>query len=277
MPLDLSHELRVSRALALRAGAAILDHYRADFAVEYKSEGDPVTQADKDANEIIVQGLQAEFPSDGILAEESPDAQERLQRSRLWCVDPLDGTREFVARNGQFVVMIGLAIDGEARLGVVFQPTEGRLWSGVVGQGAHAEDVDGNATPIAVSACDKPQEATLMMSRSHRSKTVDAVSAGLGIVRSERMGSVGLKACRVAAGDAHLYVSVSNSTHEWDACGPEAILRAAGGKVTDICGRPLVYNKTDSRTPYGILASNGDLHAQVAAALEPVAEKKGWR
>src|SRR5688572_15348340 len=111
---DLSRELEVALALARRAGAAVLEHYAAEIEVEFKDPGesDPVTHADRAANAIIVDGLAAAFPGDGILAEESTDSAARLSKRRLWCVDPLDGTREFVEKNGQFVVMIGLAVDG---------------------------------------------------------------------------------------------------------------------------------------------------------------------
>ncbi len=147
--MSFTRELEVARELARRAGALILEHYGRGFTVEYKSKDDPVTQADKDANRIIVEGLQAAFPDDGILAEESGGTDDRRSRARLWCVDPLDGTREFIERNGQFVVMIGLAVLGEARAGVVYQPTEDTLWFGA-GEQAFVEK-DGVARAEAIT------------------------------------------------------------------------------------------------------------------------------
>lgn len=273
---NLQVELQVAKELARTAGAVILKHYSSEVAVEYKnaSQSDPVTQADKDANELIVRGLRERFPEDGILAEESPNSEARLSRERLWCIDPLDGTREFIAKNGQFVVMIGLAIRGEARLGVVYQPTRDALYWGTGGQ-AIAE-VDGQQKPIEPTREGDPGKAVMMVSRSHRSKTVTRVANALGVTREEPLGSVGLKVIRAAEGSADLYISVSNRTQEWDACAPEAILRAAGGQMTDCLGDPLRYNKVSTETPRGMLATNGALHAAAIQALRPVAEDLGW-
>ena len=274
----LSRELTIARRLAREAGACIMDHYARDFAVKYKDkeESDPVTAADQDANRIIVEALTAEFPDDGILAEESADSSERLSRPRLWCVDPLDGTREFVDKNGMFVVMIGLAIEGEARLGVVYQPTEDLEWCGIVGRGAMEVRPGGEEIPIHPSETRESASATMVVSRSHRSKTVSAVAETLGVTQQLPLGSVGLKVGRVATGVADLYISVSNRTKEWDACAPEAILRAAGGNMTDIAGRPLRYNKEDVATPYGMLATNGPLTAAAVRALGPVVSEREW-
>lgn len=270
---DLQRELEVARRLVREAGAKVLEHYATDFDVHFKKQGDPVTEADKDANAIIVAGLRAAFPDDGILAEESADdGPQRLTRRRLWCIDPVDGTREFVEKNGQFAVMVGLAIDGEARLGVVLQPTEDALYWGV-GDEAWREQ-GGVPLRLHVSRRERPSEAVVVSSRSHVSKSVAAVVAALGPAREERLGSVGLKMARIAEGAADVYLSLSTQTHEWDACGPEAILRAAGGRVTDVFGRPLRYNKAESNTPAGLLATNALLHDAVLAAAAPVVAKK---
>ena len=263
----MKRELGVAIELARKAGANILQHYAEDFAVDYKTGDDPVTQADRDANQIIVEGLHAAFPEDGVLAEESGGSVDRASKKRLWCVDPLDGTREFVDRNGQFVVMIGLAIDGEARLGVVYQPTEDVLWAGY-GEEAFVEE-RGVRHPLRPSKQTVMREAVVVASRSHLSKTVKLIADTMGVARVDQVGSVGLKMARVASAQADIYLSASDQTHEWDACAPEAILRAAGGRVTDTFGDPLRYNKADTRTPRGMLATNGLLHATVADVAAP--------
>lgn len=268
----MKRELDVAIELARKAGADILLHYAEDFAVEYKSRGDPVTQADRDANQIIVEGLHSAFPDDGILAEESGGSTDRLSKRRLWCVDPLDGTREFVDRNGEFVVMIGLAIDGEARLGVVYQPTNDLLWAGY-GDEAFLE-ARGVRTPLRPSKRLAMREATVVASRSHLSKTVQQIADTMGVARVTQVGSVGLKMARVASAEADIYISASDQTHEWDACAPEAILRAAGGRVTDTFGDPLRYNKQDTRTPRGMLATNGPLHAAVVDISAPYVKQR---
>lgn len=276
-PADLARELEVARALVRKAGVIVMEHYAGAFAVEYKDarESDPVTRADTDANELIVDGLAAAFPQDAILAEESADTRARLDNRRLWCVDPLDGTREFVDRNGQFVIMIGLAIDGRAVAGVVYQPTENLLWWGARDTAGEVRP-DGSEIALAVSTIADPAAATLMVSRSHRSKTVTAVAERLGVSRQMPLGSVGLKISRLVSGAADAYISVTDQTQEWDACAPEAILRAAGGEMTDIRGEPLLYNKERPNTPFGMLASNRVLHPGCVDALRPVVGEKGW-
>lgn len=268
-------ELELAKRLAREAGAVILRHYAGEFTVEYKGHADPVTQADKDANQVIVEGLRAAFPGDAVLAEESPPDAGRRERRRLWCVDPLDGTREFVDRNGQFVVMIGLAVDGEARLGVVYQPTEDLLYYGCAGQ-AWRQRAGGAPERLRPTRVADPAAATMVSSRSHRSKSVERLVADLAVARQEHVGSVGLKMARVAEGTAELYLSMSTQTHEWDACAPEALLRAAGGLVTDARGEPLRYNKQTTETPYGMLATNGPLHPAALRALAPQLREHGW-
>jgi 3'(2'), 5'-bisphosphate nucleotidase len=270
---DFSQEIEVAKRLAREAGARILAHYNDGFAVDYKGHDDPVTQADRDANHIIVEGLASAFPADAILAEESKNTDSRHAHARLWCVDPLDGTQELVNRNGEFSVMIGLAVRGEARVGVVYQPTEDTLWAGA-GTLATVERRGGPPTPLTPSRCIDPTKAVLVGSRSHTSKGVAEVATALGVARQDRLGSVGLKMARVAEGGAELYLSMSTQTHEWDACAPEAILRAAGGFVTDCFGAPLRYNKQTTNTPRGMLATNALIHAAVLAAARSVVEAR---
>ncbi len=277
--MELAHELAVAIDLARRAGAAVLTHYQVDVQVDYKggNHSNPVTAADRVANELIVAGLRQAFPADAVLAEESVADTSRFDARRLWCVDPLDGTQEFIAHNGQFVVMIGLAIDGEARLGVVFAPTAGRLYWGVPGRAESPAGVESSTGPLAlaVSRTSEPQQAIMVVSRSHRSKTVSAIAEALHLKAQRPLGSVGLKAAEVASGAAELYISMSDKTHEWDACAPEAIVRAAGGLMTDVVGEPLRYNKPHTHTPHGLLATNGALHAAAVAAIRPYAKERG--
>ncbi|MEE8409789.1 MAG: 3'(2'),5'-bisphosphate nucleotidase CysQ [Myxococcota bacterium] len=280
-PLSFSRELEVAKRLARQAGAVIMEHYRAGVEVHYKDRGesDPVTAADRDANTLIVEGLAAAFPDDGILAEESPDTSDRREKSRLWVVDPLDGTRDFIDQTGQFVVMIGLAIDGEAKLGVVLQPTEDVLYWGADGVATlerGGSGGGGKTAPMRPSAKADSSQAIMMVSRSHRSKTVSRVAEALGVKRVEPTGSVGLKVARLAEGAADIYLSMSNRTREWDACAPEAILRAAGGRMTDVLGAALEYNKKATETPRGMLATNGPLHTACVDALRPIAAERGW-
>jgi len=258
--MNLSTELESASRLAREAGRVILEYYDAPADVELKAASEPVTVADKAANELIVSGLLAAFPDDGILAEESPDTAARLAHERLWVIDPMDGTKEFIKKNGEFSVMIGLALDGTASLGVVYQPTRDRLFYGIVGEGAFLVDAGSEPRQLAVSEIVEPSEMCVAISRSHRSEQVDTVRAALGIEREVRSGSVGLKIGLVCERLCDLYIHPSPATKQWDTCAPEAILVAAGGRMTDLVGNPFVYNRQDLYNRNGILATNGRSH-----------------
>lgn len=253
--------------IARAAGEIAMRYYAEDIQVDYKGYKDPVTAADREINAFIVSRLREAFPNDAVLAEESADEPEkRLGNRRLWCVDPLDGTQEFTEHIDQWAIMIGLAVTGMATVGVVYCPPRDLLMVGVVTEGAWAWQ-EGEWRRLHVSEVRDPRQATIAVSRSHRSDKVDAIMRALGITREIRHGSVGMKVSLLATRQADLYIHPTPGTKEWDLCAPEAILRAAGGDMTDMYGRPLRYNKPDPRNPHGLVASNGYLHA---AALEAV-------
>jgi 3'(2'), 5'-bisphosphate nucleotidase len=272
--LSLSRELEAALGIARKASELIMGVYATAFTVELKGPNDPVTRADREANALICEALAAAFPGDAILAEESvPEAVEEIAAAvaheRVWFVDPIDGTREFADRNGEFAVMIGLAIHGRARLGVVLMPATGQAIAGYTGgdgeRVAFREDASGNRGPLSVSEVRDPREATLMISRSHRPKIIDPVVAQLGITKMIPCGSVGVKVARVALGSADLYVHGGHGAKRWDSCAPEAILEAAGGRFTDIEGEPIDYRSSDLALDNGLVASNGALHDVVLA------------
>src|SRR5947207_15926491 len=149
--MKLDKELEVAIRLAREAGRVTLHYYSAPPDVGWKAEHEPVTVADTAANELIVAGLAAAFPDDGLLAEETPDTAARLSHERLWVIDPLDGTKEFIKKNGEFSVMIGLALDGRASLGVVYQPTADRLFYATPAEGAYLVRGTGAPERLAVS------------------------------------------------------------------------------------------------------------------------------
>jgi len=273
---ELSEELTVATRLAREAGATIMRVYATDFSVAYKGKGDPVTQADQLANDLIVKGLQKAFPTDLIVAEESSPPSESLTASRVWYVDPLDGTKEFIAKNGEFSVMIGLAVDGRAHLGVVYRPDGDVLYTGVVGQGAWVE-VNGIRKALMVDSTRESSSMTLAVSRSHRNPLIEKICEAVGVSQEIPSGSVGLKIGLIAEGRADLYLEPGPYTSVWDACGPEAILRAAGGRFTNVFGQPLVYGLTPLKNILGLVATNGQCHAQVIAALAPLIDQPAPR
>jgi 3'(2'), 5'-bisphosphate nucleotidase len=272
-------EILVATELARQAGAVLLEHYHSPFLVEQKvnalDELEEVTAADRAANELIVGRLQMEFPDDGILAEESTDTERRLEINRVWLIDPMDGTKNFINRDGDFAVQIGLAVGGESVLGVVYQPVRRVLYRAERNRGAWMEAGDNAAVRLAVSNLTQPGEMVLASSRSHRSPRMERVVNTFGFKKETRRGSVGVKIGLIAEQQADLYLHLSPSTKQWDTCGPEAILAEAGGRLTDLFGQPLRYNgvRVDNRN--GIVATNGAAHEMVIENLKPLLREFG--
>jgi 3'(2'), 5'-bisphosphate nucleotidase len=270
----LDREIAEAARIARQAGAILMDVYATDFDVAYKAEADPVTEADTRANAYIVGELEKSFPGDGIVAEETEDRSDALRGGRCWYVDPLDGTKEFVARNGEFSVMLGLAIDGVATVGVVYRPDNDKLYAGVVGDGAYLEQA-GARSPLEVSTVARPSDLRLVVSRSHRNQAVADIVTQLGITQETTSGSVGLKAGLIAEQKADLYVHIADKSSMWDACGPEAVLKAAGGRFTDLAGNPYRYGGTDMRNRRGILACNAAAYDAVFPVARDAARAAG--
>lgn len=265
--MDLRNELETAESIAREAGELLLGFYRGAYAVELKSGAEPVTEADRAANELIVDRLRAAFPDDGILAEESAErAGEARGHRRVWLVDPMDGTREFIDHTDEFAVMIGLVVDGRPILGVVDQPAAGNRYRGVVGSGAEWVRGEG-ARPMRVSDRDGLADLRLVCSRSHLPDVVRRMMQDLGIEHMLRSGSVGLKIGMIGTGRCDLYLHPDGGTKLWDAAAPEAIVTAAGGRLTDFDGRPLRYDPDHLHNDRGLIASNGPLHDRLVERL----------
>jgi 3'(2'), 5'-bisphosphate nucleotidase len=261
-----TRELEVASSLARQAGEIIMNIYKKDFAISYKGTNDPVTEADQLANTLIVEGLATHFPEDEIIAEESPLPTGPRQKERIWYVDPLDGTKEFISRNGEFSIMIGLTLNAQSQLGVVYWPTEDQLFVGITAQEAWMEHQGGHLALHATKA-KSLESLSLVASRSHRSPHLSAIKQSLKIQEEQPMGSVGLKIGFIAKGGADLYVEPGPYTKSWDACAPEAILRGAGGCFTDVHGNPIQYDTSEIRNIHGILATTKDCHGRALQAL----------
>jgi 3'(2'), 5'-bisphosphate nucleotidase len=264
-------ELAVAKQLALDAGAVLMDYYQRTVSVYWKAPGDPVTAADREASELIVTDLVRKFPDHAVLSEEEPDNLRRLTESHVWMIDPMDGTREFIEHRGEFAVQIGLVVDGAPVLGVVYQPTTKKLYYAAPGLGAFLE-WNGTVTALHVSRERTAARMTMAVSRSHRSARVEAIRERLKIKNVIPMGSVGLKVGVVCEGLAHLYLHTGSRTHLWDTCAPEAILREAGGRMTDVSNEPLNYRASDLRNPNGLIASNGVIHERAVQVTQSVLE-----
>ncbi len=260
-------ELEVAIEAALAAGREISRIYREGFDVRQKGDEGPVTTADLRADALIERILRAAFPEDAQLSEERPDDLARLEHSRLWLVDPLDGTQQFVDRIGEFAVMIGLAVEGRSVLGVVHMPEEGLTLGAAEGAGAFVIEPSGRRRRLSLEpwhgGAGRP---ALAVSRSHFGHRTQRVLSSLGSNRVLRSGSVGRKACLVALGQADAYFSLGRRSSHWDACAPEIIVREAGGVFIQADGRPFRYNLEHVRNREGIVASRRGLEPLIVEA-----------
>ena len=263
-------ELEIAAKIAREAAVLVRSYRGKRLQIESKAGNEPVTEADRAANTLILERLAAAFPKDVILSEEVPDSGARLGRSRIWMVDPIDGTSDFILGDTGFVVMIGLVIDGRPTVGAVAHPLSEKVYGGIVDGGAWVEDSKGERTPLRTSTIARAPGIRLVASKSHRTPKVDAVRKALMITDEMNVGSVGLKIGLVAESARDLYVYTGGRTKIWDTCGPEAILIGAGGRMTDMDGRPLCYSDEDLYNRRGIIASNGPLHDLVTATLAPL-------
>lgn len=262
-------ELDVLIDSARAAGDAIMRVYAREFSVQYKGPSDPVTEADHQANEIICQRLASSFPGTPIVAEESaPETFAGFEAEpRVFFVDPLDGTREFVARNDQFVVMIGLVEGDRATAGVVYAPATDTLWWGQLELGAFCVERGGRERSIRVGSVERPEQARVAASRSQRSQALKKALAALSARELVSIGSAGLKGALVAEGKADAYLATGRSGKHWDACAVDALVSAAGGLLTDTRGERLDYRSRDIGLKHGLLASNERLHAALLERL----------
>lgn len=237
-----------------------------------KAGGSPVTEADHASNRVILDGLRQAFPGDAILSEESRDSEARLTAERVWIVDPLDGTKEFLARNGEFAVMIGLAVNAEPVLGVVYRPVGNVLYAAARGEGARIER-NGDSTPLRLAPA-KMDRLRLVGSRSHPDPLLGRMQEALGITDVRPCGSVGVKCSLIAESECNLYIHPVPYLKEWDTCAPEALIREAGGSVTDCNGDPLRYNKPDPVQPHGIVVCAPGIAEDVLRRITPLYAKR---
>jgi 3'(2'), 5'-bisphosphate nucleotidase len=276
---EFDREITIACELAREAGAILLTHYHSPFLVEQKinalQEIEEVTAADREANDLIVRRLLMEFPEDGILAEESKDTERRLEKDRVWLIDPMDGTKNFIQRDGDFAVQIGLAVGGQVVAGAVYQPDRDTLYRAVSSGGAWIETKDAAARRMSVSTQTNPREMVLASSRSHRSPRMERVVNLFGFKSEVRRGSVGVKIGLITEQQADLYLHLSPSTKQWDTCAPEIILHEAGGQLTDLFGQPLRYNGVRIDNRNGIVATNGAAHDVVIEKLRPLLREFG--
>ncbi len=244
--------------LATDAGGRILKVYATDFEVQSKDDESPLTQADLASHEVLVAGLEELTPDIPILSEEDgmPDFEVRSQWQRYWLIDPLDGTKEFVNRNGEFTVNVALIVDHVPVFGVVHVPVLGTTYIGCEGVGA--ERRERNEAPVAIRVADSSgDQPRVVGSRSHRGSSLDHFLNALGEFEMKPMGS-SLKFCVVAEGKADVYPRLG-PTSEWDTAAAQAVVEQAGGKVVTTDGKRLSYNaKADILNPWFVVIGAAD-------------------
>ncbi|HET9982702.1 MAG TPA: 3'(2'),5'-bisphosphate nucleotidase CysQ [Longimicrobiales bacterium] len=293
-----SAELRLAVAAARAAGDVALASFGRAMDVTFKSPDQPLTAADLEANAVLYERLVGARPEYGWLSEETADDPRRLTRRRVWVVDPIDGTRSFIAGRPEFAISVGLAEDGEAVLGVVHNPASGELYWAVRGEGAWKavvegapergvergagaapgdarpeagdarRDAEGGALPPAhrvhVRTGSTADQRVLLASRSELSRgEFDPFAGGW---RFTPLGSTAYKLAKLAEGAADAFLSRGPKS-EWDVCAGGLLVEEAGGTATDLRGEPLRYNHPDPSV-YGILATNGEMHRYLLGVVE---------
>jgi len=261
--------LEVLIGIAAEAARLVAEVYDTPFTVEYKGPRDPVTIADRRANDLICERLERAFPGTPIVAEESPPESFADFRASedVFFVDPVDGTNEFIEHHPEFVVMIGFIEGGVATRGVIHAPIIGTAWAGTVGQGAVRIEPSGERAPVHVTAVDDLAAATIVSSRSHRSPKLERALEALGVRAVTSMGSAGLKGAEVARGAVEAHVAPHYAGKRWDVCAAEALIAAAGGRVTDAWGDRFDYRAASLTNDRGLVASNGRVHDTILERL----------
>ena len=260
----LERELAVAEEAARAAGEIIRGYYDGTIEVREKSHDNPVTEADLRSNECIENRIRGAFPDDGWLSEETRDSRERLDRARVWIVDPLDGTKEFIQHIPELCVCIGLVERGAPILGVSYNPITDEMFSAARGLGMRC-----NGKPTRASDVSDLKEARVLASRSEDKRGEwDPLKPKMKVVLT---CSVAFKLAIISAGRADATFSLTPK-NEWDICSGAALILEAGGRITDRDGKPLVFNQEKTLLP-GIIATNGELFDAVREAIRttPVA------
>jgi 3'(2'), 5'-bisphosphate nucleotidase len=248
-------ELAAMIKAAKDAEVEIKKIYQTAFKVEIKADNSPVTLADKTADALIRKELGAAYPDYGMLTEESKDTKDRLSKENIWIVDPVDGTKEFVAHNGEFTTNIALAHNHQVVVGVINIPMRGVTYYAIKGQGAFRLEKDGTRTPIQVSK--KTEGLTVLKSRSFLNDREEALIAKhQDKITKQRTVGAAIKYCEIAEGKAEISYRMSSSTKEWDVAAGDVILTEAGGIMAKLDGTKYTYNREDVYNREGYILCN---------------------
>jgi 3'(2'), 5'-bisphosphate nucleotidase len=256
----MSEKLTQILQTAYEAGQIILKIYHTDFDISYKEDESPLTKADELANQHIIRFLKTNYPEMSILSEESADDRTRLGREYCWIVDPLDGTKEFIKKNGEFTVNIALTKDGKPILGVVYVPVTDEMYYASKDEGAykikHFSDEYQRTHPKRINVSTHTTQLIMMHSRSHRAPIIDAViEKNKDRIKEIKMAGSSLKGCLIACGEADIYYRFGY-TMEWDTAAMQCIVEEAGGLLRQLDDTEMTYNRSDSLNRKGFYILN---------------------
>ncbi|MDJ0844053.1 3'(2'),5'-bisphosphate nucleotidase CysQ family protein [Crocosphaera sp.] len=269
----------ITRSVGWGAAKILSSYYQGegDLNVNEDKKDGPVTAADIAANHYILEKLQAVFPEDkfGYLSEETHKGMEPIANDWVWIIDPLDGTRDFIDKTGEYALHIALAYQGRPMVAVVAIPEAQKIYYASKGNGTFVETADGKITPIKVSQRNKLEDLYLVVSRTHRDDRFQALIEALPLKDRIYMGSVGGKISTLLEKTSDIYISLSgkSAAKDWDFAAPELILTEAGGKFTHENGDPLIYNRGDVRQWGCLIASNGHCHEALCAEATEILAK----
>lgn len=253
--MELINELNVAIDAAIRAGEKIMEIYSGSIEVEYKENNTPLTLADKRANDIIVDSLLKNFPEYSILSEEKKDTKDRLENDWCWIVDPLDGTKEFIKKNGEFTVNIALSYKHKSVLGVIYVPVTKELYYAVKGHGAHLKSQN-FVKELQVS--NKSEDLILVASRSHTSKQLfKLIKENNNKFKEVKNAGSSLKGCLIAKGEADVYYRFG-LTSEWDTAAMQCIVEEAGGIFRQLDSSDMLYNRENTLNEKGFYIVNDE-------------------
>ncbi len=256
----MQRELETAREAARGAGELLMRHYGGEVKVAENSIDDPGAEADLASNEFLRSKIVAAFPDDGWLSEESSDSPERLDKKRVWIVDPLDGTNEFIAKVPEFCVCIALVEDGLPQIAVEYNPVTNELFHAIRGSGAFLNDA-----AIHVSDQAELRHARVLASRSEEER--GEWDPYQPMMKVELTGSVAYKFARIAAGHADATFTLTPK-NEWDVCAGTLLVTEAGGMVTEPGGRKIRFNNEATLIEDGLIASNGVLHRSILNTIK---------
>jgi 3'(2'), 5'-bisphosphate nucleotidase len=249
-----------------KAGQEALEISARTFKVELKSDESPVTEADHHVSKCLDEALAERFPNDLVISEEHLEIATR-EVSRVWFIDPIDGTKDFIHKNGEWSVIVGLAVENNPVFGAVYQPQNDILYYGMTGNGSYRREKS-SEEKIHVKNVPDFSECRLVSSRNHPHPNTEALIEKLGIKSKYIHGSVGLKVCQVAEGRADLYFNLGGKANAWDLCGPDAILREAGGMICTERGETVTYSRDKTKIDFPYFAISKSLQPKLVEELE---------